>query len=189
MNILLRKVYRLSGLIFPLLYFFWEKRVLLWIVGIILFLLLALEIFRFKRPSFNQKLFSYFSLILKNKERRRISGTTLFFIATFITILIFPKNIAILSLLYLVVGDALSGVVGASFGKIKIGDKSLEGFLACFLGCLIVGFLLRIVGVSFSFPAIFFSSLGVSLIELVSFVDDNLSIPLVGGVILYVFSS
>lgn len=187
MSIFLRKIFRLCGLIFPVMYLFWGRQVLLGVCGSFLLFFLILEVIRFKYPSFNQKLFSYFSSLLKEKEKEKISGTTLFLIATFITILIFPREIAILSLLYLVIGDTLSALVGFSLGRVKIGEKSLEGFLACFSGCLIVGLFLKRMGFSFSLLGLFLSSLGVALIEIFPFIDDNLSIPLVGGVLLYAF--
>jgi len=185
MSIFLRKVYRLSALIFPLTYFFSSRTFILGITGVVLLGLLILEIVRFKIPSFNRKIFSSFSRLLKDREKEKISGTTIFFIGVFITVLIFPKEIAILSLLYLVVGDALSGIVGFNWGRIRIGKKSLEGFLACWLSCLAIGLILRDFFL-FSSPALILSSLAVALVELFPFVDDNLTIPLAGGAILYV---
>jgi len=185
MSIFLRKVYRLSALIFPLTYFFSSRTFILGITGVILLGLLILEIVRFKIPSFNRKIFSSFSCLLKDREREKISGTTIFFIGVFITVLIFPKEIAILSLLYLIVGDALSGIVGFKWGRIKIGKKSLEGFLACWLSCLAIGLIFKKTFL-FSFPALILSSLAVASVELFPFIDDNLTIPLAGGAVLYV---
>ena len=57
-------------------------------------------------------------------------GSTYMMASSLIVFLFFEKEVAILALLYIAVGDPLAGTLGKRFGRIKIGSKSLEGTLA-----------------------------------------------------------
>jgi dolichol kinase len=69
--------------------------------------------------------------------------------------------------------------VGKSIGRRKIGSKTLEGSAACFLGSLAGGIffvnpLLAIIG-----------ALAAALAELIPRVDDNLTIPILAGLVMF----
>ena len=92
-----------------------------------------------------------------------------------------PRPIAATALAYLVVGDAAAALVGRRFGTRRIGAKSLEGSLACFLCCLGIGAL--------TLPqhpaAILGGALAATLAEaLPAPIDDNWSVPLVSAAVL-----
>lgn len=87
-----------------------------------------------------------------------------------ITLLEAPEAAAVI--LVLSVGDSFSNLVGRRYGKTKIMDKSLEGS-AAFFGFSYVGAALLVepvLAASMAFVG--------ALIELFSFADDNLTIPL-----------
>ena len=46
----------------------------------------------------------------------------------------------ILALLFMSVGDTVAALVGQQFGKIKIGDKTIEGFAGAFFSCLAISY-------------------------------------------------
>jgi dolichol kinase len=92
-----------------------------------------------------------------------------------------PRPVAATALAYLVLGDAAAALVGRRYGKRRFGAKSLEGSLACFVVCLGLGAL--------ALPqhpaAILGGALAATLAEALPWpVDDNLSVPLVGAVVL-----
>eukprot|EP01084_Bolivina_argentea_P107302 191849_1 len=65
--------------------------------------------------------------IAREKELHSLSGVSYFMIGNFIAVVWFPPRIAISALLYMILGDMSAALFGISFGKIKIGRKSLEG--------------------------------------------------------------
>jgi glycerol-3-phosphate acyltransferase PlsY len=185
MHLLYRKLYRSSSFLFVLLLIFTSKKNTLLFLGITLSLLFLIEYIRFNNEKINEKIFSLFSPILKPKEKRKISSTTIYFISMFVTVLIFPKKIAIASLCFLIFPDILSAIVGYYWGKIKlIKEKTLEGSLAFFFTCLFIGIILKYFNFSFNWKAIFASAFFASMVELFPYIDDNISVPFVTGFIL-----
>lgn len=185
MTLVYRKLYRLTGLAIPLIYYFTNKKLTLSILAVVTILVGTTEILRFCLPAFNQKIFRYFSLILKEQEKKRISGTTFFLIASLLTVFIFEKAIAITALTFAVFGDAISAMAGGLFGRIRIREKSLEGSLACFILCFLLGIILISINVEVNIKLVFFGALAATLIEVLPLgIDDNLTIPLFTGLIM-----
>ena len=108
-------------------------------------------------------------------------GSTYFLFSTILTILLFPKFIAITSLLILILSDTTAALVGKGIGKIHLFGKTLEGSMAFFFTSLLIVWLYpnlnRLSGT--------LAALGGTLIELLPIrLNDNLSIPLVTGAIM-----
>ena len=87
-------------------------------------------------------------------------------------ILFLPLNPACAVIAVLSAGDSMSTIVGKFLGKRRYGHKSVEGFLSFF----VFGFLAAAVFVSPEL-ALMFAFLG-AVMEFLSFIDDNLLIPL-----------
>ena len=182
MELVYRKLYHLIGLAFPVIYYFSNKKITLSVLAVITILVGIAEILRFRFPVFNQKIFSYFGRILKNREKRGISGTTYFLIASLLTTFFFEKAIAITALTFTVFGDAVAAIWGSSFGKIKIKDKSLEGSMACFILCFFVGMILIAINVEINVKLVLFGALAATLMEILPVgIDDNLTMPIFAG--------
>ena len=88
---------------------------------------IALELARRRFPKLNDWFLARFSVLLKQSESSAVLGSTYMAAASLIVFLFFEKEVAILALLYIAVGDPLAGTLGKRFGRIKIGSKSLEG--------------------------------------------------------------
>lgn len=185
----LRKLWRLIGSIFPILYFFINKNIILIILGIILLIFLFLEFIRFYKTDFNKLLFKKLSFILKEKEKNKISATTWFLFSSFLSILIFEKSIAITALFFMIFGDIFAEVIGLKYGKFKlIGKKTLEGSLACLIACFIIGFIL-LNYLNITIIMIIFGSLGATLIELLPIgLDDNFTMSLFSGIVMSIIT-
>jgi dolichol kinase len=99
----------------------------------------------------------------------------------FLASLLYSPPVAKASLILLTFGDVSATMVGQSFGRIRIGRKSLEGsaaFVAA--GALAAIFLSPLHHLPLATIAI--GALSGALIELVSTrVNDNLTIPVVTG--------
>jgi len=185
LTLIYRKLYRLSGIIFPLTYYFTNKKLTLSVLAVITILIVVVEILRFLLPAFNQRIFRYFGLILKEQEETRISGTSYFLIASLLTIFIFEKAIAITALTFAVFGDAVAAMAGKLFGKIRIREKSLEGSMACFIACFFIGFILIYTNLWVNIKLVFFGALAATMMEILPIgIDDNLTMPLFTGLIM-----
>jgi len=135
------------------------------------------------RKLFN-KLFNF--MMRKHELEGKITGATWAFIVSVPVIYFFPKEIAVLSLIFMAVGDAAASIFGQAFGRRRIGLKTLEGTLSCFGACVIVilifDFVPFYIGLSGAISAAIFEALPVNI-------DDNILIPIGSGTTMLLVSS
>ena len=185
-----RKIIHIFNLVIPFTYlFFLESRfqALRILVPLTLFAI-VLEYLRV-RSAVIKKIFNNFlkSMLRIHEMDGKYTGATWVFISSTLTIAIFPKEIAIISLVYMSLGDTIAGLVGRKFGKTKFYNKSIEGSLAGLIVCLLSGYLVNltlplVVVFSGAFAAMFIELLPISI-------DDNLSVPLFAGTIMVIAST
>lgn len=189
-NLAIRKSFRISATVFALIYYFSNKITTLFTILPILCIFVFIEISRLCVFRFNERLFNIFKFILKEKERKTLLTTTWFLISTFLTVVLFRKEIAIMAMLFLIFGDTASAFFGLRFGRTKIvGQRSLEGSLAFFVTCLIIGLILNFTKVSLSWPVVIAGALAATISELLPLpVDDNFTVPLFSGAIMSIVS-
>lgn len=125
------------------------------------------------------------------RERRRFpgKGALFYLIGSLIVVILFPKDIALASIMVLALGDSVSHFWGSHFGQISnpLSDKKfLEGSLAGFAA----GFLGAVLFVSpFEAAAASLTAMAAEAIEVkigLEQVDDNLIVPFVAGAIIWV---
>ena len=139
-----------------------------------------LESWRFRNPRVNRWLFEHFKGFTKEKERDRLSTTTLFLVAAFLTIVLFDRTVAIPALLFLTVGDPIAEIVGVSYGRLRIlRGKTLEGTAAGAAACFVAGSpLLLVHDLGLSLPVLAVGAVAAAVTELLPFpIDDNFTIP------------
>jgi len=180
-----RKITHFIGLVIPILYHYIDNKQL--VVGILAFvtwLLLCFEILRYVFPDFSSLLLKFISPILRSHEKQgKILGSTYFVASSLLSIVLFPQEIAVASITFLVLGDLFAAIIGKKWGRIKIfSRKSVEGSLACFIICFFVSILvIRIKPVVGLFGAI-----AATIFELVPIgIDDNLTMPLTSGFVMW----
>ena len=125
--------------------------------------------------------FRDFTLKFERKDANPFTGAMFFYIGCTIAFVVFPFNIASAACAMLAVGDSLSTIVGTRLGRHKIGrtGKSFEGSAACFVGSLVAG-------VFFVAPHIaVLGALAATATELLPKINDNLSIPVVSGLAMF----
>jgi dolichol kinase len=187
-----RKLFRMIGLLFPILYLLsglllpapYDRIPVLVLLGLFIGWMIFLESWRFRNPRVNRWLFEHFKGYTKEKERARISTTTLFLIASALTILAFPRPVAIAAVLFLTVGDPVAEIVGVRYGRLPIlRGKTLEGTLAGAAACLLAGAPLLLVDrLGLDLPTLVVGAAAAALTELLPFpVDDNFTVPLGSG--------
>ncbi len=178
-----RKIVHLATLVVPVGYGLTsEETVILFLVPFFLALLLVdlLRHFHSGMASLFRKYF--FGRVLREEEKPALMGATYFIFSTILTILLFPKSIAIASILILIVSDTAAALTGKGIGRIKIFGKTLEGSLA---------FLVTSLLIVWAYPHLdrlsgSLAALGAALVEILPIrINDNLSIPLVAGAIMF----
>ncbi len=102
--------------------------------------------------------------------------------AEFLMVALFPKPVAIASLLTLSIGDSAAAIVGITYGRHQINKrKTFEGTLAFVISASIVGWLVP----GIPLYAAILAALAAGLVEVLFTVfDDNISIPLASGLTL-----
>ena len=152
---------------------------------------LLLDVLRTKIRPLNLFVISLFSSMMRRRELCSPSSTTPFLLGSFIVIALFPKPIAIVSMLCLAFGDVAACMIGLRFGKDKLfKKKSLQGSIACFVICflLILTFLIAHQVSSNALAVIaLIGGLAAAIGELLAVkpLDDNFTIPVVTASILY----
>lgn len=165
---------------------FLPRTVLLISLGVVTFVFLAFELIRLRVPGINRWFLSVFKPLLREKEASRLTGTVYSLAAALIAFLVFPRDIAVLALSFLAVGDAMATIVGKRIGETRLlGKKTLEGDLACFVSCIAVGFIGYFAGLDISWLAILVGSLAATIAEAIPLpLNDNLTVPLFAGLVM-----
>lgn len=143
MKLWARKTYRIGvGILFPLIYLFSPNKIiveffLVYLIG----MMTVIEIIRHIAPNIWKVMVEHSHGVLRQKEGP-ISGTMAFLLANALVIAFFDKWVAIPSLLFMLFGDAAASIVGIKYGKVKIGEKTLEGSLAFLTTTFIISLIL-----------------------------------------------
>jgi glycerol-3-phosphate acyltransferase PlsY len=183
---LARKSVHYSASLIPIIYFFVEKKLAVAVLLACSILILTAELLRMYNSKCNTLYMKIFGWMTRPHEHsNHLTGATYVFISCFITVLLFPKEIAIMTILFLTVGDPTAYLIGKAFGNGKFLGKSLEGTAAF----IIAGFLatIWIPGIPVTIKL-----LGVviaAIIELIPLgIDDNLTIPIITSFIIILLS-
>jgi dolichol kinase len=168
-----------------------QETLLAWLGALFLWSM-SMEVLRLRRPDINEKCVRFFGSIIRSHEVDRVSGVPYYLASSFLAVAIFPKPIAILSLFYLAFGDPFASLIGILFGRHSvqiIKGKSLHGTAGGYAICAaITWFYLRSTGVE-GLNLIRLTLLGGfagALAELLPLeLDDNFTIPMVSGFVLW----
>ena len=185
-----RKIIHVFNLAIPFTYlFFFESRfqILCILVPLTVFAI-VIEYLR-AHSVIIKKIFDNFliSMLRLHEIDGKYTGATWLFIGSTLTVAIFPKEIAVISLIYMCIGDTVAGLVGRKYGKMKFYDKTIEGSLAGLIVCLLSGYLVQI---SLPLIVVFSGAFAAMFIELLPIsIDDNISVPLFAGTIMIIAST
>lgn len=193
---LLRKGIHLFSLSIPVIYYFITRELALSIlVPLVIFSLVA-DLSRYYFPPFGNFFYKIFGFLLRDHEKdhvkKNLNGATYVLIAAVITVLIFPKVIAVSAFSILIVSDISAALIGRRFGKIKFLSKSLEGTLAFFISaCIVILFTPKVAGMPVEYLIGFIAAFVGAIAENISYgyADDNLTIPLSVGSTMWILYS
>lgn len=189
-----RKIYHavMGMACFSIYAFFIDRSLALWLLAVVGGAWAILDFLRLRIPTLNNLALKVFGPVMRKEELSRPSGNTFYVIGLLAVVLLFPKWIALLSVLYLALGDPTAAIVGTLMGTAKIPGtkKSVEGCLGnfCLSSLCTVTFVSLYMKQPFHYSIIigliggFFSML-VEVLPLP--LDDNFSIPTASGFLLW----
>lgn len=135
-----RKIWHLCGIL--IITFFvsrLHKDLAISLISLITGLCLLLDITRLKFKKLNNIVLLIAKPVLRESEKNSLAGISYLLTGVLTILVLFNKDIVILSLLCLAFGDPLASYVGIKFGSIKIfNTKSLQGSFAAFFICTIL---------------------------------------------------
>jgi diacylglycerol kinase (CTP) len=145
---------------------------------------------RLKSRPVNDLAVKLFGKIMRREELKTFSGNSFYIAGLAVVVLLFPKPIVLLSVLYLAIGDPVAAVVGTLYGRHKlIGKKSLEGAAANWICTSLATALVASFYLHLPVPEVWTLALAGGtismLVELIPFpADDNFTIPVFSAVLL-----
>ena len=178
-----RKLIHLTTLVIPIGYGLTSKETALTVLIPLTFCLLVVDMLRCHHSGFSSLFRKCFlGGVLREREENALMGSTYVLLSSTLLLLLFPKTIAIVSLLILTLSDTCAALVGKGIGKISIFGKTLEGSLAFLVSALLIVWIYpnvnRFAGT--------LAAVGAAVIELLPIrVDDNFTIPFTAAAIMF----
>jgi dolichol kinase len=159
----------------------------IYILGFCACIVYILEQVRVNYPELSSKIKLINKYIFRAEEQLKESAGVPYVMGLLLTLISFPKVVALVAIYTLAVADPLSAIIGIRFGKKKISEnKSFEGSGAFFLSSFIITFLVFFWWSSYLEIMLgpllllsFLVAICTTLFELIPLrIDDNLTIPL-----------
>lgn len=176
---ILRKSVHLVSVLIVLIYDFFGKEVVLWVLMLFLVTVLVLDYFRVEHGI----RIPFFYIMYRKDEADRFGGHIFFALGAISVIALFNREIAYAAILMATFGDLAAALIGKFYGKRRVfqklfkNDKSIEGSASEFIIDFIIGMLILgnpIVSMVMAFLA--------TLTETaVNKIDDNLIVPVFAG--------
>ncbi len=145
----------------------------------IISILLALGFLLQRVAAKNRHLIAILKVFGRPEEKTPGEGAVLFTLGCGLAVIFFPKWVALASILVLTLADAASTLFGRLHGSHKISGKSLEGALA-----FLVVAVLTLMGLGLAALLAAGTALIATIVEAVVPLDDNVTVPLVVGLLL-----
>jgi len=180
---LVRKGIHLFALVIPVGYYLVPFPISISVLGFCAAVSLAIDISRFNNWPLWRLLSSVLTPIIRDHEiKGGFTGASYILSTSAVTIALFPKEIAIAAITFIIVGDIAAALVGRTWGRHRlVGKKSVEGSLACLMSLILISFFIpglpTLAGIFGAFTATVAEALSIRI-------DDNLTVPLTSAVIM-----
>lgn len=187
---LLRKLWHIStGSIALFLFFRSELDTFTWAVVALLIAVsgFTMDLIRARNHKLNYLILKVLGPLMRRSEKEGMSGLPFYALGISLSLFFYKRELAVISIMFLVFSDPISSFFGVLYGKDKIlPNKSLQGAVAGFFTCYLITLFYCMNVTEISSSLLIFAVLGGvigSLSELVSAfnVDDNLTIPVLSG--------
>ncbi|MGC9363831.1 MAG: diacylglycerol/polyprenol kinase family protein [Fidelibacterota bacterium] len=179
-----KAIHYLTGLIPLTYYFFLEKREAVLILLILSAGMLIIEILRIRIPACRTIYNRFFGDITRPHEHaNHLTGASYLLLGSLLVVYLFPKTIAVIAMLFILVGDPSACLVGMAYGKIRLSrSKTLEGTLAFIAASLLVTWWIPGVDLYVKLAGAVLAG-GLELVT--GRLDDNLVIPTMSALLMY----
>ncbi len=166
-------------------YWHYSKSATLILIGSVAGLFLLIDGLRLSTGTAKKFFASKVNFLFRQSEKERISSINLLFIAMFLVVLFFNRDIAMVSLAFLIFGDIFSKVFGLAYARHRLFHKSVEGSLA-YLGCALVCVYVFASTTSLALPMLLIGAIAATIAEALPLnIDDNLSVALLSGTAMF----
>lgn len=176
-----RKLWHFAGgavVVAPLVLFAPSKKWAIVILAAALVLMLAIDIVRYFSRRGKRLFWRHLGFLASEKEKRGPTTSLYYAASLLLCVIIFPPFAAIGGVISLAAGDSIAAIVGKRYGRLRIGDKSIEGALAnAALSFALILIFVRSYHVAAS------GAVAGAVAEMLSipFLDDNIIVPLAAG--------
>ncbi|MDI6789740.1 MAG: SEC59/DGK1/VTE5 family protein [Thermodesulfobacteriota bacterium] len=173
-----RKTFHLCGLCIPLAYMYLPENVFLRLFFPMAAAFIIIDVARLRIKWLERIYLRVAQNLLRDREYSRPAASLYYLIGSGLTIILFPKQIAIAALAVQTLSDTVAALAGQRLGRHKIGNKTIEGSAAFLISAWII------LAVYFGREPLkhLLPALAGTLAELFpSPVDDNLTVPLAIG--------
>lgn len=150
------------------------------ILGAVALFFLLGDLFRQFIPRVNRLTEKIFKGIIRQEEKRKMASTTYYVIGCWIAILIFPRLIASIAVLLLVVGDTSAKIIRQAKGRYFTLEAISGNFIICFL---LAWLIFRVAEIPNAIVLSSLGALGASAAEMIPKID-NLAIPILSGALM-----
>jgi dolichol kinase len=177
-----RKSIHLSSIWIPLSCYFLPRPAGLLLLSIVAMGVIGIDVLRIRGGLVYALYERFLGPVLREHETRRLTGASYMLVSAVLTLFLFQNVVAGMAMAYLIVGDTMAALVGKTWGRHRLFTKTLEGSLACFTACLLIGLIVPAV----TWPLALIGALIAAGIEVLPWkFDDNITIPLGAGVVLW----
>lgn len=156
------------------------RSVVLLALGALVLALALLDAWRLARPGVNRLFFRIFAPLASPREERKIASSTWYALGIFLTLLLFPWDIALPAILVLALADPAAVFSGRTWGRRKLGKGTLVGssVFALVASATLLFF--------FPWPVALMAALAAAAVEAAPLpLDDNLTVPLGAAGVLF----
>ena len=167
--------------IFIVFIYLLSKPTVLYIAGGLALVVILLDLVRLISKRANIAIFGWRGF-LKQKEKRSFSSMTFFLTAVFLLFLLFPKEIASISIIFVIFGDLAAKFFGIFYSKINFWNKSVEGSLSYFIFSLLAATIFIQI-VPFPYFLVILGAATATLVDIFSpfGIDDNFTVGLISA--------
>lgn len=137
-----RKIWHMLGVsIIAFIYSQTSETLSLWLLCLAWLVFVPADLLRLRSAGFNDFAVSIFGPFMRQSEVDKLAGTTYLISGLTVIAFLFPKDIVLLTMLFLAFADPIASYFGIRYGRDKIfGQKSLQGTMAAFVVCTILSY-------------------------------------------------
>jgi dolichol kinase len=189
-NEIKRKKIHLLSFFIPIYYLLWPNSILLFI-ALLLISIIAIDIYRlYSNKNINLPFLRLINSTIRLYEKDSPMSATLLVFTSFLIIVFFKSDIAIIAISIASICDTIAAVYGMKYGKIKLlFNKTLEGSFAFLITSLLLVFLLSyFTNSNLDIIYLMICSLLATIAESVTPTKyDNVTVPLVVSISMQIF--